>query len=109
MITLNEVGIGSRSLGKQWVNWEVIQDAYILETNNLKYICLHIDENFTIQQFKSFWYKTIVKLNKALGFQELNLLIDGLDYDNEKLLLLILLLSKANQQEKETLLLTNNT
>lgn len=103
-IILNEIGVFDRTLHKEFINWEVIQDAYLGAINNQKFIALVIDENFEPSKKKGKFMRSISNMNKALGFQELNLGLSMTDVDEEKLLQIILLLKGTPVSERNKVL-----
>lgn len=104
-IILNEVGIFDRSINKEFINWELIKEAYPISINRQKFICLVVDEKFKPSKKKGFSYKSVSKLNEAIGAQELNINLNQVQkIDEVKLTLFILKMSKATKTDKATLL-----
>ncbi|GMN11210.1 hypothetical protein MTsPCn9_20850 [Croceitalea sp. MTPC9] len=104
-LILNELGIFDRSIHKDFINWELIKDAYPISINRQKFICLLIDEKFKPSKKKRLFYKSVAKLNEAIGAQELNINLGQIQkIDEVKLTLFILKMSKATKTDKATLL-----
>jgi hypothetical protein len=104
-IILNELGIFDRSINKEFINWELIKEAYPISINRQKFICLVVDEKFKPSKKKGFFYKSVSKLNEAIGAQELNLNLNQVQkIDEVKLTLFILKMSKATKTDKAILL-----
>ncbi|MDY0780782.1 STM3941 family protein [Tenacibaculum sp. IB213877] len=101
IIIINEIGIYDRSTNTDFINWELIQDAYPLDINGQKFVCLVIDEKYKPSNNKSSLYKNAVKLNEAIGAQELNIHLGQIQkIDEVKLTQFILEMSKANKTTK---------
>lgn len=100
-IIINQTGIWGRNTHKEFINWEIIQDAYLTKVHSQKFICLIIDESFEPSKNKGKWYKKAVKLNKSLGFQELNINIGQVKIDEKKLLQFIKKMSQIENGERE--------
>ncbi len=103
-IIINEIGIYDRNLGNNTINWEIINEAYISEISGQKFICLEVDNSFVPSRTKGKIYRSLVKLNKELRFQELNIAIGGVNADPEKLLRLICLMINAGKPDRGGLL-----
>ena len=107
MIIINEIGIFDRSANRDFINWELIHDAYPININGQKYICLIIDEKFKPSRKKGVIYKSAVKLNEAIGAQELNIHLGQIKkIDEIKLTEFIIEMSKADKTTKAKLIKT---
>ena len=107
MIIINEIGIFDRSANQDFINWELIQDAYPINISGQKFICLIIDENFKPSRKRGVFYKSAVKLNEAIGAQELNINLGQIEkIDEIKLTEFILEMSKADKNTKTELIKT---
>ncbi len=107
MIIINEVGIYDRSANRDFINWELIHDAYPINISGQKFICLIIDEKFKPSRKKGVIYKSAVKLNEAIGAQELNIHLGQIKkIDEIKLTEFILEMSKADKNTKTELIKT---
>ncbi len=91
-IIINETGIFDRTTGKDFINWQVIEDAYLNNVYGQIFICLVLKEDFK---------PTGHKLNKVLGFQELNIAASFSSVKPQKLLELILAMRSADFVKKE--------
>jgi hypothetical protein len=104
-IILNELGIFDRSIHKEFINWELIKDAYPMSIKSQKFICLVVDEKFKPSKKKGVFYKSLSTLNEALGAQELNINLNQVQkMDEVKLTQFILKMSKATKTDKTMLL-----
>jgi hypothetical protein len=99
-IIINEIGVFDRTTLKEFINWEVIYDAYLIDISRQKFICLIIDENYKPSNYKSNIYKKFVRLNEELGAQELNLSVSPIAIDAEKLLMFIKALIASERTQK---------
>lgn len=100
-VIINEIGIFDRTTIRETINWEIIQDAYLMDVHGQKFICLIVDEKFEPSKRKGGAYKTGAVLNKALGFQELNISLGQLKIDEQRLGQFILAMSKADKSQRE--------
>ena len=103
-IIINEVGIFDRTTNKDFINWEIIQDAYLIDIHKQQFICLVVDEKFKPSQNKSKLYQQTAKFNEAIGAQELNISLGQIKIDPEKLTEFILLMRTATSSDKTGLL-----
>ncbi|MEM7486186.1 MAG: STM3941 family protein [Bacteroidota bacterium] len=104
-IILNEIGIFDRSISQDYINWELIQNAYPIAISGQRFICLVVDEKFKPSKKKGRFSKSVAKLNEAIGAQELNINLGQVQKINDiKLTLFILQMSKANKTDKAELL-----
>lgn len=107
MIIINEIGIFDRNANQEFINWELIHDAYPINISGQKFICLIIDEKFKPSRKKGKFYKSAVKLNETIGAQELNIHLGQIEkIDEIKLTEFILQMSKADKNTKTELLKT---
>ncbi len=72
-IIINKIGIFDRTAHNEFINWELIQDAYPISISGQEFVCLVIDEEFKPSRTKNAFRKNVVKWNEALGAQELNI------------------------------------
>ncbi|MVN78550.1 hypothetical protein GO988_19640 [Hymenobacter sp. HMF4947] len=103
-IIINELGIFDRTTHHDFINWEIIQDAYISEVHKQTFICLVVNEEFEPSRKKGKFRQTVAELNKELGFQELNLSLSYVGIDATRLLHFILVARTAERPQRETLL-----
>ena len=106
-IIINEVGIYDRMSTKEFVNWEVIWDAYPINISRQEFICLVIDDDFKPSNSKSKFYKKVVELNELFGAQEVNIAVSQLSVKPSVLLSFVkkIIENKNNDSEKGKLLL----
>ncbi|HEX3386252.1 MAG TPA: STM3941 family protein [Mucilaginibacter sp.] len=110
-IIINEIGIFDRLAYKDFINWEIIKDAYLkkLQTSRLSqtsFICLVVDED-TLDHLKiNKTRRAMNTLSKNMGFQELNLEIGQLNkVDPGYLLEFIKAMLVAGKTKREELIL----
>ncbi len=105
MLIFNEIGLFDRSTHNEFINWELIKDAYPINISGQKFICLLIDENFKPSKKKNRFYKSVSKLNEAIGAQELNINLGQVQkIDEVKLTLFILNMAKATKMDRTQLI-----
>lgn len=98
VIIINETGIFDRTAYKDYINWNIIDNAYIASVHKQDFICLIIKDEF----------KHLIptkKLSLAMGFQELNIHL-GQVYirDIDKFGQFIIAMSKADNSTRNRLL-----
>jgi hypothetical protein len=102
-LTLNEIGIFAPAIHHDFINWEIIRDAYVAEVYRQQFICLVLDEQFEPSKRKGKLRQHLADLNKELGFQELNIPLTSLAVDAVKLATFILVVQAAAMPEREFL------
>ena len=105
-IIINEIGIYDRTTHDEFINWEIIKDAYPINIYGQHFICLLVPENFRPSKKKSKFYKGVAKLNEELGAQELNIQLGQLEMDTIKLTELIIAMTHAEKSKKAELIKT---
>jgi hypothetical protein len=103
-IIINEIGIWDRTTKQEMINWEIILNAYLTDINGQKFICLVVNESYEPSTKKGGWYKNVGKLNKSLGFQELNISLGQIKINEIKLTEFIIEMSKADTTKKAELI-----
>lgn len=104
-LIINEIGIYARSANRNYIVWELIEGAYPTVIAGQKFICLVIDKQFKPSQNRSMLYKSAVKLNEAIGAQEMNIYLGQIkNFDEQNLTRLIIKIAKAETAEKIELL-----
>lgn len=103
-IIINEVGIFDRTAHKDFINWEIIQDAYAIDINGQKFICLVVDEQFRPSKTKGKWYKNAAALNEVIGAQELNLSLGQININVDKLTEFILSIRTATKPDRHVVI-----
>lgn len=103
-IIINEIGIFDRNLGNNVINWEIIMGAYIKQLSQQTFICLEVDEDFEPSHKKGKFYRSFARLNKELGFQELNIVLTNVRVKPDRLLRLIQLMAEAEMPARQVLL-----
>ena len=84
-IILNEIGIFDRTAYTDYINWEVIQGAYVMEINWNKFLCVIVDEQYEPSRKKKLFTRLAARRNKSVGAQELNINLVGVSVDAKKL------------------------
>ncbi len=107
LIIINEIGLLVRNVNDEFINWELIQNAYPINVSGQKFISLIIDEKFKPSRTKGKFYKSVVKLNEAIGAQELNIHLGQIQkMDENRLTEFIIKMSRSNKTEKAELIKT---
>ena len=100
-IIINETGIFDRTAFRAFINWGIIEDAYLKDVHDQKFICLVLKDKFIVET-ELLIKRT--KLSKAFGFQALNISLGQIQIDENKLMEFIIAMSKADLIEREGLL-----
>lgn len=104
-IVINEVGILDRSIVKEFINWNVIDNAYLVDTG-VKFICLVMKPGTDLKKSQSWFASKMSSINQSFGFQEININLASIKIDEKRLAEFILEMSKAQPQERQQLLLS---
>lgn len=99
-IIINEIGIFDRTTNQDTINWEIIEDAYLVNIHSQKFICLVVNDKFDPSKLKGKWAKKSIKVNKAFGFQELNISLGQIKIDEFKLIEFIKKMCKAEKSQR---------
>ncbi len=105
-IVINEIGIYDRTTKLDFINWELIEDAYLTDVNGQKFISLIIDEKYEPSKTKGKKFQRTAKLNKAFGFQEVNISLGQIKIDEMKLMEFIMAMSGADNTQRKGLIKT---
>jgi hypothetical protein len=103
-IIINEVGIFDRTCHKDFINWNLINNAYIVEVHGQHFISLIVDERFEPSKKGSRFRKQLASVSKCLGFQELNVSLGYVNVDAVKLNNLILAMISCNLGDRKDVL-----
>jgi len=103
-IIVNELGIFDRTIHRDFINWEIIHNAYLINIYRQKFICLVVDEQFGPSKTKDKLTQKMVSVSKAIGFQELNVNVGNIEVNADMLLEFILTMRTAERPKRETLL-----
>lgn len=103
-IIVNEMGIFDRTAHRDLINWEIIQDAYIVKVQQETFICLVVPEEFEPSAQRSRFKKRIANLSKAIGFQELNISLGNVNVDAERMTEFILAMRSAEKESRQSLI-----
>lgn len=100
-IIVNEFGVFDRTTHHEFINWEIIRDVYLAETNGQQFICLVVDEAFEPSRRKSKFKQSMANLSKGMGFQELNISLGFVNIDAMRFAEFILAMRGARPAERE--------
>ena len=104
-IIINEIGIYDRTTHQDFINWEIIRDAYPIDINRQKFICLVVDEHFKPSKKKGKLYQQLKQISEAIGAQELNISLGQIKkIDIVKLTDFILLMRTSTKHDKNEIL-----
>ena len=99
-IIINELGIFDRTTYDKFINWEVIWGAYPIKISGEKFICLEVDPNYEPSRRKGKVAKTLSRINKEIGAQELNISLGQVSIDQKKLVEFILAMIDAKPEQR---------
>ena len=102
-IIINEVGIFDRTTYKDFINWEVIYNAYPINISGQKFVCLVVDEKYEPSRKKGKLGQSVAQWNKDLGAQELNISLGQITVNEIKLtefILMMIRLTPDSRKEK---------
>lgn len=85
-IIINQNGIWAKSTKEDIINWEQLENAYLNEINNQKFISIVVTDDYAFKHKISKWVK---KSNNWFGCQQINLNLNQLNINEDKLLILI--------------------
>ncbi len=103
-LIISEVGIFDRGAHRDFINWELIKEVYLTQMNGQPFICLVIAEAFEPSRRKGAFGRGVAQLNKALGFQELNIALGAVRVNAERLAAFILAMRTADRPVRALLL-----
>ncbi len=103
-IIINQTGIFDRMANKDFIGWDVIKDAYLINIFRQKFICLVLDENFKPLQTQSKLFQQAAILNEAIGAQKVNISLGQVNINPKQLTDFILLMRDATNPERENLI-----
>lgn len=96
-IIINETGIFDRTAHNDFINWEIIRDAYIVKVQQETFICLVVPDEFEPSTWQSGFKKKMASLSKAIGFQELNISLGNVNVDAERMAEFVLAMAAAEK------------
>lgn len=103
-IIINEIGIFDRTTHKDFINWEIIRDAYLVGSYGQKFICLIISEEFEPSKKKGNLSKKIVQVSKSMGFQELNISLGQIRINEKRFGEFIVSMTRANKMDRNEII-----
>ena len=105
-IILNELGIFDRTTYKGFINWDVIQDAYLMNVHGQKILCLVVPAAFEPSRTQGVVGQSLAQLSKALGFQELNIPLGMIRIDEVRFTQFLLAMTQAQRPDRQKALAT---
>lgn len=103
-IVVNEMGIYCRNTNKNVINWEIIEDAYIAFAHRQKMMSLVVKPEAKNALYKSNIRSKLAKLDKALGFQELNIPLSPAKVNSDEFLAFVLLMIQAEKPDRKAII-----
>jgi len=100
-IIITENGIWDRSTKQDEIKWDQIESANPLNIFGQKFITLKVDNSFN---FKNKQYKWVLKLNKAIGANDLSLQVDQIKIDKKELLSFIQEMKAADRINRKAII-----
>jgi hypothetical protein len=100
-IILNRTGIFDRMAYRDFINWEVIHDAYLTDVHGQTFICLVLKQEFDAKADRLI---KSARLSKSLGFQALNISLGQIRVNEAKLLEFIVAMSGAEDSGRENII-----
>ncbi|MEO5979019.1 MAG: STM3941 family protein [Chryseolinea sp.] len=100
-IIINEIGIFDRTINKDFINWDVIQGAYLISIHGQKFVCLVVDEKYEPSAKKGEVSKSVSNFNKKIGGQELNISLGQITVDDAKLTEFILTMINVRPENRK--------
>ncbi|HEY5825124.1 MAG TPA: STM3941 family protein, partial [Cyclobacteriaceae bacterium] len=100
-IIINEIGIFDRTTYTDFINWDVIQDAYLIDIRGQKFICLVVDEKYEPSTKKGKFAKSISNLSKEIGAQELNIQLAQIKINEIKMNEFILAMINVRPEDRK--------
>lgn len=94
-IIISELGIFDRTTHHEFINWEIIRDAYLMQVHQQKLLCLVVPEAFEPSRQKTGIRKALKQLSKKLGFQELTIPLGMVPIDEVRFAHFILAMTQA--------------
>ncbi len=99
-IIINDLGIFDRTTYEKFINWEVIWGAYPIKISGERFICLEVDPTYEPSRRKGKVGRTLSRLSKGIGAQELNISLGQVSIDNKKLVEFILAMIDAKPEQR---------
>jgi len=99
-IIINEIGIFDRTTYSNFINWSVIQNAYLIDIHKQKFICLIVDENYEPSRRKGNFKKRMSTFSKSIGAQELNISLGQIQIDELRLTEFIQMMIQAKPEDR---------
>lgn len=100
-IIINEIGIFDRTTYRDFINWEVIRDAYPIDISGQKFVCLVVDEAYEPSTKKGKFSKSVSNLSKDIGAQELNISLGQTMVDEIRLTAFILAMINVRPESRK--------
>jgi hypothetical protein len=100
-IIINEIGVFDRTTYKDFINWNVIQDAYPIDIHGQKFVCLVVDGKYEPSTKKGKFAKSVSNLSKDIGAQELNISLGQITVDEVKMTEFILAMINVRPENRK--------
>ncbi|MCR5887354.1 hypothetical protein LRS06_06080 [Hymenobacter sp. J193] len=107
-IIINEVGIFDRTTYKGFINWDIIQDAYLMEVHGQKILCLVVPQEFEPSRAQGTVAQSMAQLAKSLGFQELNIPLGMIQINEVRFTQFLLAMTQVERPDRANLLAQYN-
>ncbi|AHJ96127.1 STM3941 family protein [Hymenobacter swuensis] len=105
-IIINEVGIFDRTTYHSFINWDIIQNAYLVSIHGQKILCLVVPAEFEPSRTKGTVGQALAQLSRELGFQELNISLGMIQIDEVRFAHFLLAMTQVERPADRTQLLT---
>ena len=100
-IIINEIGIFDRTTYTDFINWEAIQDAYLIDIHKQKFVCLVVDGKYEPSTKKGRIAKSLSNFSKGIGAQELNISLGQVKINEVKLTEFIGAMIKVRPEDRK--------
>src|SRR5206468_1849905 len=99
-LVIDDFGIYDRTLKIGRIPWAEITGAQVRSVHGNDFVCLAVRDPKIFLHQLSLAQKALVKVNRALGFSELNINLSGVKADTAQIYDLILKMSEAARREE---------
>jgi hypothetical protein len=99
-IIINEFGVFDRTTYKDFVNWDVIKDAYSIDMAGQKFVVLTVDKKYISSVKKEKFFRSVSNL-VDFGPHKINLSLGQVAIDEVKLAEFILAMTKLSPEDRQ--------